>query len=58
MSVEGKLFLKSSVQRPLTGSPSYVVTPFDRVALRLYCAAKNRMLEAGPALFVDGLEET
>lgn len=47
----------SSVERRQIDTPSCEVTWIDGAALK-FCVAKKRVLEAGPALLVDGIYET
>lgn len=47
----------SSAERPQIDTPSCEVTWIDGAALK-FCVAKKRVLEAGPALLVDGIYET
>lgn len=56
ISVKGIWLIMSSAERPQIDTPSCEVTWIDG-ALK-FCVAKKRVLEAGPALLVDGIYET
>ena len=58
ISVKGIWLIISSVERPQIDTPSCEAAWIDGAALKFYCVAKNRVFEAGPALFVDGIYET